>query len=543
MARVFHEGQPPARLLNGYGPTETTTLATWHQITAGDAASGVIPIGRALMGRTVSVRDENLDPVDVGQPGELLIGGPAVAHEYWNAPELTQASFVEDPHAPGMRLYRSGDLCKELPNGRIVFLGRKDEQVKIRGFRVELTGVSSKILEIPGVQEAVVLARSTPFGSKELIAFVRTLEGLTAEQVRARLIDSVEDYFVPARILQVGEMPLTANGKVDRAALLNLCESGKAPDRELSTPVTATESALVSIWQQLFRRDDISTRDGFFALGGDSLQMMELVARVEIELDTNLGPEHVKSPLQMITLAKTIDRIQAESRVTQPVQAFVICSPWTMRGFPDAYAEALAGGGESRQLQVPPSLFNSAHPDLMKSMVSALQSQVLAISPDGPYRIAGYSFSGLLAFELARCLEADGHKVELLVLVDTVFGRRSLMGLLRTIRRRLSRRVSETHRRARENEEATEHASKSPILNQCIREARQYRPGEYSGGVMLARSQETVSGGFACWRTRLKGEVIEHRFDGNHLSLILDPTQINQVAAAISEALPETVST
>ena len=540
MSRVFREGQPPERLLNCYGPTEATTLTTWHPITAEDAASGVIPIGRALQGRTVSVRDEDLRPVEVGKAGELLIGGPAVAYGYWNAPDLTEASFVIDPHAPSNRLYRSGDFCQELPDGRIVYLGRQDEQVKIRGFRVELSGVAFKILAIDGVQEAVVLARSTPFGSKELLAFIRTANGLTAEQVSAQLSESIEDYLVPARVIRVEALPLTANGKVDRAALLNLCESGKTPDRGLSTPVTATESALVSIWKQLFRRDDISTQDGFFSLGGDSLQLMELVARVETELDANLGPQHVKNPLRLACLAETIDQVRTETKIDRPVRTFLICSPWTMRGFPDAYVKALAGGGESRHLQVPPSLFDSLDTDLMQSMVSALQSQVLSMTPNGPYRIAGYSFSGLLAFELARRLEEDGHTVELLVLIDTVFGRRSLMGFLRAIRRRLSRGVSKTSRRARERKAAAEIASESPILSRCIREARQYRPRKYSGQVMLARSEETVSGGFASWKSQLQGRVMERRIDGNHLSLILGPAQINEVAQAIRQALSET---
>jgi thioesterase domain-containing protein len=209
-----------------------------------------------------------------------------------------------------------------------------------------------------------------------------------------------------------------------------------------------------------------------------------------------------------------------------------------MRGLPHAYGDALSSGGESQQLQVPPSLFDCDDPGLMQSMVSALRAQLLAVNPVGPYRIAGYSFSGLLAFELATRLELEGHRVEILVIIDSVFGSRSLGGFARTLVDRLRRRFRRSLHSHRPEQDAEKAAAGSLILNRCIREARRYRPREYAGRVLLARSNETALGGFANWRKHLRGKVIEQQFVGDHLSLILNPAQIDQVAEAIQQAMP-----
>jgi amino acid adenylation domain-containing protein len=175
IGRVLEHGAPPGRLINGYGPTEATSLATWHDITPADVAAGVIPIGLPMAGRRVHVMDAALRPLPQGADGELCIGGPAVATGYLGEPALTADKFIADPWSggPDDRLYRTGDLCRELPDGRIAYLGRIDDQVKVRGFRVEPTGIAAILMGLPGVEEAVVLARDGRFGTKELVAFVR----------------------------------------------------------------------------------------------------------------------------------------------------------------------------------------------------------------------------------------------------------------------------------------------------------------------------------------------------------------------------------
>ena len=253
-ARVL-ERSPPQRLLNGYGPTETTTFAATCQIREVAASATNIPIGRPISNARIYILDRHCEPVPIGASGEIYIGGAGVARGYLNRPELTAERFIASPFVDGDRLYRTGDLGRYRRDGTIEFLGRNDFQVKIRGFRIELGEIEARLAEHPGVREAVVLAREDAPGDKRLVAYTTTRPDAAppgAEALRAHLAASLPEYMVPAAYVALDALPLTANGKLDRQAL-PAPDSSAFAARGYEPPVGETEERLARIWARLLR--------------------------------------------------------------------------------------------------------------------------------------------------------------------------------------------------------------------------------------------------------------------------------------------------
>ncbi len=264
----------PEHLLHVYGPTESTTFATWFEITNIDAAATNIPIGHPLSNTYIYVLDSHQQPVPIGVPGELYIGGTGLALEYLHQPELTASKFVIDPFAAGQRLYRTGDLVRYLPTGEIEYLGRIDQQVKIRGFRIELGEVEALITQHPLVQEAVVIVQKDAQNHKRLVAYVVT--EATAQELDKFIRTKLPDYMVPATFVTMAHLPLTANGKVDQRAL-PLPEWQRS--QEFVAPSNPVESTLASIWSEVLGIAEIGIKDNFFELGGDSILSLQIIAR------------------------------------------------------------------------------------------------------------------------------------------------------------------------------------------------------------------------------------------------------------------------
>ncbi len=281
------------RLVNAYGPTETTITATLFEILpqlSEDTNLKKIPIGRPLPNRTVYILDTYLQPVPIGVPGELYIGGACLAKGYLNCPELTQEKFILNPFekaegrrqkAEGSRLYKTGDLARYLPNGNIEYLGRIDNQVKIRGFRIELAEIEAVLNTHPQIQQAVVIVTEDIPGNKRLIAYVvPSHESLTANQLRQFLKQQLPEYMIPSGFVTLDNLPLTPNGKIDRKAL-------PTPDGEISreheyvAPRTAIEQILTDIWQELLLKEKVSIHDNFFEIGGDSILSIQIVSRAK----------------------------------------------------------------------------------------------------------------------------------------------------------------------------------------------------------------------------------------------------------------------
>ncbi len=262
--------------INAYGPTETVVDATVH-ICEPQMDKSII--GKPIPNKKVYVVNENGQLQPVGVPGELWIGGIGVARGYLNRPELTRERFVTAPFAPGERLYRSGDLVRWLPDGSLEYKGRMDDQVKIRGHRIELGEIEARLLQHPAVREAVVVSRQDDEGMAYLAAYFTSDSQWTSEELRVFLARELPEYMLPSRFMELMDLPLNPNGKVDKHALPEppVPETGTA---NYIPPRNEMEQLLADIWQDVLRIEKVGIRDNFFELGGDSIKAIQIAARL-----------------------------------------------------------------------------------------------------------------------------------------------------------------------------------------------------------------------------------------------------------------------
>ncbi len=292
----------PLVLLNCYGPTETTSFSTTYPMRRPEAWEGTVPIGRPIDGTRACLLDRSFRPVPAGAPAELYLGGGGLARGYRRRPDLTAERFVPDPLAaePGERLYRTGDLARHLPDGALDFLGRIDRQVKIRGFRIEPGEIEAALASHPAVRGALAAASPDRAGGRRLVAWVAT-DGAGPADLAAHLRRTLPDFMIPSAFVVLPELPLTANGKVDRARLPTPEEAAAAPAPDL--PRTPAEELLLGLWEDLLGRR-VGIRDDFFAHGGHSLLATQAVARVRELFGVDL-------PLRALFEAPTVEGLAA----------------------------------------------------------------------------------------------------------------------------------------------------------------------------------------------------------------------------------------
>ena len=269
---------------NLYGPTETTIYSTLEQV-YGEGDGPYESIGRAVANTQLYILDRWLQSVPTGAGGELYIGGAGVSRGYLRRPELTAARFIPNPFSetPGERCYNSGDLARFLTDGRVEYLGRADHQVKVRGHRIELREIESALAQHEQVRAGTIVARETESGDKQLVAYVVAEGEVSTTQLRAYLKERLPDYMVPAFFMTLDELPLTANGKVDRQQLLQLAQqaSPQQSTNEYIAPRTATEEVLTDLWSEVLGVERVGINDDFFTLGGHSLLATQLLSRVQ----------------------------------------------------------------------------------------------------------------------------------------------------------------------------------------------------------------------------------------------------------------------
>jgi amino acid adenylation domain-containing protein len=275
-------GEDHPRVANGYGITETTVLNTWRLMGRRDLERGGSPIGMVFRDQTMRILDRRLQPVPVGVPGELCLGGAGITRGYLGRPELTAERFVPDPFGgeAGGRLYRSGDLARYRPDGELDYVGRLDHQVKIRGFRIELGEIEAALARHPAVRQSVVAARKRQDGLDQLVAYLVAGDAAVAEEVRAFLAQELPGHMVPELFVQLAALPLTPNGKVDRKALPEPEMDNLSLGAEYQAPAGEIEEALLEIWEDLLEVRAIGVRHDFFALGGNSLSAIQMMSRI-----------------------------------------------------------------------------------------------------------------------------------------------------------------------------------------------------------------------------------------------------------------------
>ncbi len=314
----WRKHSPGTRLINEYGPTETVVGCAVHEVAARDAVAGPVPIGRPIVNTTLFVLDGHLQPVPISAPGELYIGGHGLAQGYLGMPDLTAASFLPDPWGGGRgeRLYKTGDLVRRLPDGRLEFLGRVDDQVKIRGFRIELGEVEAAVRRHPGVRDAAVVARDDVRGGRRLVAYLvpQCPPGPSVAELRGFLADRLPEYMVPSSFVTLPHLPLTGNGKVDRRGLPN-------PDAErdavadpvvLTSPRTALEEIVRGIWIEVLGAVTIGIHDNFSELGGNSISATQIVARLRKALAPRAPKRMLRATLDKPTIAAFAAWLESE---------------------------------------------------------------------------------------------------------------------------------------------------------------------------------------------------------------------------------------
>ncbi|MCX7570500.1 amino acid adenylation domain-containing protein, partial [Tumebacillus sp. DT12] len=431
----FFETLPKASLHNLYGPTEACIDATVWDCEPGRGERSV-PIGRPIANTEIYLLDEALQPVPVGVPGELHIGGRGLARGYWQRPDLTEEKFIPHPlsEEPGARLYKTGDVARYLPNGAIEYLGRADHQVKIRGFRIELGEIENVLLQHPQVKESVVIAREAAAGDVRLVAYITAREEvltevLDAADLQAHLRGQLPDYMIPSAFVALDALPLTPNGKVDRGALPEPAELREAGAGEYVAPRDELESELTQIWEEVLRVRPVGIRDNFFAIGGHSLLAVRLIAKVRERYACDLP---LATLFQHGTVEELSRLIQADSQ-TGSASSLVRIT----RGLPGrtplffvhpvggnvlAYSElARALGQEQPFYGLQAYGLNDDSEPLadMSDMAASYLREIREVQPEGPYLLGGWSLGGVVAYEMARQLREAGQEVAMLALLDS----------------------------------------------------------------------------------------------------------------------------
>jgi amino acid adenylation domain-containing protein len=416
-----------ASVWNVYGPTETTIWSTLHVVEEGERS---VPIGRPIANTETYVLGRHGEPLPIGFPGELHIGGAGVAKGYLNRPELTAERFVPDPFSgrPGARLYRTGDLARYRADGALEFVGRVDYQVKVRGFRVELGEIESLLASHPAVAEAVVVVREDHLGERSLAAYVRPAgaSSLLAADLRAFLKQRLPDHMVPSTFTVIEAFPLTPNGKVDRGGL-PAADDRRAPGTSIA-PRDEVEQRLVRIWEEILAVEGIGTRDSFFDLGGHSMLAVRLFARLEQSLQVRL-------PLATLFEAPTIEALAnliRERKSSTPSRSLV---PIQRAGSRTPVFAVPGVGGNVLCYHDLASLLSPDQPfyglqsrgldgmekplSHVEDIAAAFLSEIRQVQPQGPYTLIGTCMGGVVVYEMAQQLRKIGEKVGLLVLLET----------------------------------------------------------------------------------------------------------------------------
>ncbi|BCQ27138.1 hypothetical protein NK8_53270 (plasmid) [Caballeronia sp. NK8] len=418
-------GDKVKSLWNLYGPTETTVWSSCYQAGVEASVSSTVPVGRPIANTRMYLLDAQYRLVPPGAVGELYIGGAGVARGYLNRPDLTAERFIDDPFVAGARMYRTGDLARYRADGNIEFLGRNDHQVKIRGFRIELGEIEAQIASHAAVREAVVIARARQQDDQQLVAYVTAATEIDASALREHLAQRLPDYMVPSAFVVLDALPLTPNGKLDRRALPD--PQWQSLD-EYVAPRTALEDTLAQCFASVLGLERVSVFDNFFALGGHSLLAVQLTAHIDAKLGQNISiRELFKAP----SVAELADRLNTTPSNTEfdtilPIRAPGEGAPlfcihpvgglaWSYAGF----AKSLEGNQPIYAIQTPALQQPDYSPATIEEMASDYIARIRSIQPHGPYRLLGWSFGGLVAYEMATQLQSLGETIDQLVLLDS----------------------------------------------------------------------------------------------------------------------------
>jgi amino acid adenylation domain-containing protein len=484
-------------LVNGLGATETGLSRQYFVQVDTEIPGDVVPVGYPVEDVQAMILDESGTEVAPGEIGEIVVKSCHLAVGYWRRPELTAARFQPDPAGGPERTYRTGDAGRIMRDGCLELLGRMDHSLKLRGRWVDTRAIEAALTRLDHVTEAVVVAKETPTGDRRLAAYVvpSAWPGPTAKELAAALTAREPDLDAPLRFVLLRELPLDANGKVDRGRLPDPFHGRAGLDPGLTAPRSATEEALAGIWRDALELDEIGIDDDFFDLGGDSLQALAIVVGVEKRLGAKLPPSALLESPSIAAMARLLDR--SPSR-----RCLVAIQPGGARR-PLFCIHSGDGGvlgyrGLARRLGPDRPVFalqarglDGERPPFsrVEEMAAHYLDEIRSVQAHGPYLLGGSCFGGIVAFEMAQQLVARGERVECLVLMDTAhaFGRVAFyVDHVRRLMRRLSRetprgRISALLDAARRRVKK----SRDPVVVRHERARMRYRPRRYEGAAVL----------------------------------------------------------
>ena len=599
-AARFSQLLPRARLLNLYGSSEVAGDVTCWEMDRQLIANSVVPIGFPIANARTYILDASMNPVPISVPGELYVGGAGLALGYLNRPELTAERFVPDPFtpAPASRLYRTGDLARYRSDGNIEFLGRADGQIKLRGHRIEVGEIEFHLNSHPAVHQSAVVSSESEADEPQLIGYyvLSNRQPIFVEELFSHLRSYLPAYMVPFELVQLDLLPLTSSGKVDRRALPKPDLQTRRRTSSLDTPRSPFEGKLAAIWSEVLKIKRVDIHDNFFDLGGHSLLGVQLFARIEKEFGVRL-------PLSLLFRAQTVFELvkhlgqpqtQKHASILVPIREGGSHAPFfCVHGF----GGGVLGYVHLANLMEPDRPFwglqaqglddNAPFDTSIKEMATRYIEAMRVEQPTGPYHIGGYCLGGVVAYEMARQLEAVGERVALIAVMegfapghyhrrDSVFGLQRWLTIWRNIPywledywnlglERIQMRIQTKIRRwykhifrafrgehgLRMNDIALDDLSAIPNHQRELMEAhlnalRRYSAGPLQGQVTLfaARGKTITRALFGSadpengWGSLAQGGVDVKVVDGGHRNIHLPP-YVSSLAQALEESLRE----
>ncbi|MCB2300170.1 non-ribosomal peptide synthetase family protein [Clostridium tagluense] len=405
------------QLINLYGPTETTLAKLFYKIKKEDVNKVIIPVGKPIDFAEALILSDDMEKCARRIVGQIYIRTPFITSGYCNDKELTRKVFIKNPFTknPNDIIYKTGDLGRMLNDGNIEVIGRIDNQIKIRGMRIELEEIETRLIQSGLVSEAIVIVKEDNFNNKNLCAYIVADKQIKIKELRMNLSKYIPQYMIPSYYVQIEKMPLTANGKIDRNALLNLDEI-TVEDSTYEAPRNKLEGKLAEIWGEVLDVKKVGIDDNFFDLGGDSLRAISIVEKIYKELD-------VKIPIMQILNKETIREITLNILDTEFIEYFEVIT-------------RLNADNDEKIFAFPPII---GYGIIFKGLANIINSHsiyafnfiesedrireyvnlIIGIQKEGPYVLMGYSAGGKLAFEVAKELENQGYEVSDIILIDS----------------------------------------------------------------------------------------------------------------------------
>ena len=510
--------------------------------------------------------DTHLQPVPVGVAGELFIGGDCLARGYLARPELTAERFIPNPfEQDGIgRLYKTGDLVRYLRDGKIEFLGRSDHQVKLRGFRIELGEIESVLARHPGVAQVVVVVLEEAPGDQRLVAYIVGNGGHSSEvgEFKSFLSKKLPDYMLPSAYVFLDALPLTATGKVDRRGLPAVSKVGRASSERYVGPRDETERKLTEIWEELLGVGRIGIKDNFFDLGGHSLLAMRLIARVEQELGRTFSLADLFQSPTIESLAEGKRKRLSGLPLLVPFRTGGMKFPLFVHGGSFELSRHLGEDQPCYGLE-PHGQDGRRAPETVEEMAADYLRQIRSLQPQGPYFLGGFSFGGVVAYEMAQQLQQSGQEVGLLVLIDPTSPRSSnittrdvslissgprepwpLGSALEKLEAARSQPMGQLSVGWAEGEKRRlARALKMRLCCAYLELGRRipsglrmfyffetsekaegkYKPLPYEGSVALLVAHSSADDSQSVWRELISGDLTIHELPGDHLDPIIGP--------------------